>query len=86
MADAAKQGIEQGTASTLRNDNGKIIHEMRDESGRYVSPEVTWAGVTPPDQKTHAMTVKMNGKLYGKDDIFSVTEALNHEAPLKPWD
>ena len=86
MADAAKQGIEQGTASTLRNDNGKIIHEMRDESGRYVSPDVTWTGVTPPDQKTHAMTVKMNGKLYGKDDIFSVTEALNHEAPLKPWD
>lgn len=86
MADAAKQGIEQGTASTLKTDNGKIIHEMRDESGRYVSPDVTWTGVTPPDQKTHAMTVKMNGKLYGKDDIFSVTEALNHEAPLKPWD
>ena len=86
MANAAKQGIEQGTASTLKNDNGKIIHEMRDESGRYVSPEVTWTGVTPPDQKTHAMTVKMNGKLYGKDDIFSVTEALNHEAPLKSWD
>ena len=86
MADAAKQGIEQGTASTFKNDNGKVIHEMRNESGRYVSPDVTWFGVTPPDPKTHAMTVKMNGKLYGKDDIFSITEALNHGAPLKPWD
>lgn len=59
---------------------------MRDESGRYISPEVTWTGVTPPDSKTHAMTVKMNGKLYGKDDIFSVTEALNHDKKLSPYE
>lgn len=85
MAEAAKEGIAQGATQTNAK-TGKIIHEMRNESGKFVTPQVTWDSVTPPDAKTHAMSVKMNGKIYGKDDIFSVTEALNHDKEPTPFE